>query len=161
MTNQVMNPEMDRKRYSKNKLSANLVLLGILFDVLYFVSLYRSDVGSYYYNILIGASIIYNPIFLLAAFLCSEGVKSRKGNFMPTLLALGVGQIVRIFIIPAQAHVATMTIRKETIQVMGDGQYWFMIVCLVASAVCCVAAGITSFMQNKALNAYLNTIQKR
>lgn len=154
--------KMDRMRYTKNKLSANLVLCAILFDVLYFVNLYRSDVGSYYYTILIGASIVYNLVFLLAAFLCSEGVKSRKGNFMPALLVLGVGQFVRMFIIPAQAH-STMIQGTETL-VMGDGQYYVMIAMLVLSGVCCIAAGVSSFLQNKALNSYLNSIaatQKR
>ena len=60
---------LDRLRYTKNKLAADLVLLAIVFDVLYFVSLYKSDVGQYYYSMLIGVSIIYNLIFLLTAFL--------------------------------------------------------------------------------------------
>lgn len=158
MMNDVKQIEMDRMRYTKNKLSANLVLLAIVFDVFYFVSLYQSDVGSYYYNILIGASIIYNLIFLLAAFLCSEGVKSRRGKYAPLLCALGVGQIVRMFIIPAQAHKASLTINKVETLVMGDGQYWFMIVCLAASAVCCVLAGVTSYLQNKKLQGYLATM---
>lgn len=158
MTNMDVNQiKMDRMRYTKNKLSANLVLCAILFDVLYFVDLYRSDVGSYYYTILIGASIIYNLVFLLAAFLCSEGVKSRKSNFMPALLVLGIGQFVRMFIIPAQAHSALIK-GTETL-VMADGQYFFMIAMLALSGVCCIAAGITSFLQNKSLNSYLNSIQ--
>ena len=58
---------LDRMRYIKNKASSNLAIFAILFDVLYFVNLYKSDVGTYYYSILIGASIIYNLVFLLAA----------------------------------------------------------------------------------------------
>lgn len=38
----------DRMRFIKNKLPANLALLGILFDVFYFVSIYQSDVRDYY-----------------------------------------------------------------------------------------------------------------
>ena len=68
----------DRMRYTKNTLSSTLALLGIVFDVLYFVSIYQSDVGTYYYNILIGASVLYNLIFMLMAFLSSEGVKNYK-----------------------------------------------------------------------------------
>lgn len=150
--------QLDRMRYTKNTLSANLVLLAIVANALYFVSLYQSDVGSYYYNILIGASVIYNLIFMLAAFLCSEGVKSRKGNYLPMLLALGVGQVVRMFIIPAQAHSATTIINKVETLVMSDGQYTYMIVMLAISAVCCIIAGVTSFMQNKKLNDYLKTL---
>ena len=68
--------QRDRMRFTKNTLSSGLALLAILFNVFYFVSIYKSDVGSYYYNILIGASILYNLIFMLTVFLCSEGVKS-------------------------------------------------------------------------------------
>ena len=64
----------DRMRFIKNSLSSNLALLGILFDVFYFVNIYQSDVDVYYYNILIGASIVYNLIFMLAVFLSSEAV---------------------------------------------------------------------------------------
>ena len=52
--------QRDRMRFIKNALSSSLAILGILFDVLYFVSIYQSDVDVYYYNILIGASIVYN-----------------------------------------------------------------------------------------------------
>ena len=48
----------DRMRYTKNTASSRLALLAIVFDVLYFVSIYQSDVGSYYYSIIIGASVI-------------------------------------------------------------------------------------------------------
>ena len=37
---------LDRMRYAKNALSSRLTYLAILFNVLYFVSIYESDVGS-------------------------------------------------------------------------------------------------------------------
>ena len=89
----------DRMRFIKNSLSSNLALLGILFDVFYFVNIYQSDVDVYYYNILIGASIVYNLIFMLAVFLSSEGVKNYKKNYSYLLAVVGLLQIVRIFII--------------------------------------------------------------
>ena len=92
--------KLDRLRYTKNVASSRLAILAILFDVFFFVSIYKSDVGSYYYNILIGASILYNLIFMLAAFLSSEGVKNYKPAFSYLLLALGAIQIARIFILP-------------------------------------------------------------
>ena len=149
MTQSEAQIRMDRMRYTKNKLSANLVLLSIVFNALYFVSLYQSDVASYYYNYLTGASIFYNLVFMLAAFLCSEGVKSRKGNFWPALTVLGAGQIVRMFVIPARAHSAVVTV------VMGNGQYAYIIVCLALSAACCLIAAATSFAQNRALRSYM------
>ena len=146
----------DRMRYTKNTFSANLVLAAILFDVFYFVSIYQSDVGSYYYNMLVGASIIYNLVFLLASFLASEGVKSRGKGYPQLLVVLGLLQIGRIFIIPMQAHAAMI----KDVQVMGNGQFIWCIVCLLASAACCIGGGITSYLNNKTLNDYLKTIEQ-
>ena len=38
----------DRMRYTKDKFAANLILLAILLDALYFISIYKTDVGTYY-----------------------------------------------------------------------------------------------------------------
>lgn len=149
----------DRMRYTKNTLSANLVIAAIVFNVLYFVSIYQSDVGSFYYTILIGGSIIYNLVFLLVAFLASEGVKSRKGGFTGILLVMGVMQIVRMFILPAKAHSAVVTVNSVDIPVMGDAQYTRLLIYLALSAVCCIAAAITSFIQNRMLVQYLQSLE--
>ena len=50
--------QRDRMRFIKNTASSSLAILGILFNVFYFVSIYQSDVGTYYYKILIGVSIV-------------------------------------------------------------------------------------------------------
>ena len=64
--------KLDRMRFTKNTTSSRLALLAIVFDVLFFISVYKSDVDTWYYTILIGASIIYNLVFLLAAFLADR-----------------------------------------------------------------------------------------
>ena len=81
--------QRDRMRFTENTLSSSLALLAILFNVLYFVSIYRSDVGSYYYNIILGASVLCNLLFMLTVFLCSEGVKSYKAAYAYVLLGIG------------------------------------------------------------------------
>ena len=81
--------KLDRMRFTKNTSSSRLALLGIAFNVLYFISVYKSDVKNYYYTILIGASIIYNLVFMLSTFLCSEGVKNYKHSYSLALLVLG------------------------------------------------------------------------
>ena len=96
--------QRDRMRFTKNTLSSGLALLAILFNVLYFVSIYKSDVGSYYYNIRMGASVLYNLLFMLVVFLCSEGVKSYKSSFAWVLLVIGALQIARIFYLPLTAQ---------------------------------------------------------
>ena len=62
MTAEERTIQRDRMRFIKNSLSSSLAILGILFNVFYFVSIYKSDVGSYYYNYIIGISIVYENI---------------------------------------------------------------------------------------------------
>ncbi len=151
----------DRMRYSKDGLSSGLVLMAIVFDVLYFVSIYQSDVGSYYYTWMIGASVIYNLLFLLIAFLSSQGVKNRKSGYGLTLMVLGVMQIVRIFYLPAKAHAATLEIGQDKLQVMGDGQYTYVVICLVVSAVCCVTAAVSNYINNKQLAEHMRQLKNK
>ena len=91
------NIKKDRLRFTKNKMSANLIILSIVANALYFVSIYRTDVGNYYYKLFIGASVVYNLVFMLTAFLSSEGVKNYKIGYCYTAVVLGVLQAARIF----------------------------------------------------------------
>ena len=149
MTPEERTIQKDRMRYTKDKLSANLVLAAIVLDALYFVSIYQTDVGTYYYTWVIGASIIYNLLFMLSAFLASEGVKSRKSGYTPLLIGIGVMQIVRIFYLPAKAHAATVVIQEVEYAVMTD----------TISGICCVAGAITSYINNKTLASYIRSLE--
>lgn len=159
MTAEERSVRRDRMRYVKNSLAANLALLGILFDVLYFVKIYQADVGTYYYTILIGGSIVYNLVFLLAVFLASEGVKNYKSGYTWLLAAIGIGQIVRIFIIPARAHAATTLVGGETVAVMGNGTFTYVVVLLLLSAACLLASAAVNFVRCRELAAHLKTIE--
>lgn len=149
----------DRMRYTKDKLSANLLLGAIVADVLYFVNLYQTDVGSYFYTWQIGASVVYNLIFLLAIFLASEGVKNRLNTYLPVMIAAGIMQFARIFYIPMQAYKAVITIADQQIPVMGKGQFLYMTACLVVSGVLILTACVTSYRSNKTLAAYMKSLQ--
>lgn len=164
MTNRLDNPKtikLDRMRYAKNTFSSRLTYLAILFNVLYFVSIYGSDVGSWYYQILIGASIVYNLVFMLMTFLASEGVKNYKIGYSWLLLAAGAGQIVRIFILPMQAYKATVTISKVTYPVMELPQLTWVIICLAASALCCFVAGVVGVYRSRILAAYNASLEEK
>ena len=145
----------DRMRYAKNKLSSRLALLAIAFNVLFFVSIYKSDVGTYYYTMTIGASVVYNLVFMLIAFLCSEGVKNYKCSYSFVLLALSALQIVRIFIIPGDAH---QTLVAGSL-VMEDGQYTRVVVYLCASAFCLFASAVVNFIKSFALTNHLKKLE--
>ncbi len=144
----------DRLRYTTNKFSAKMTYLGILFNVLYFVNIYQSDVGSYYYSMTIGFSVLCNLIFLLVAFLCSEGVKNYKLGYACTLILLCVIQVARVFGIPRMAHAATVVLNGEETIVMDDKQYVTVIIFLILSAVSCLVAGVNGVIKTHVLTKY-------
>jgi len=161
MTQDELYTKRDIMRFTKDKRSANLVILAIVFDCLYFVSLYSTDVGTWYYTWMIGASIVYNLLFLLAAFLSSESVKNRKTGYSGILIGLGAMQIVRMFYLPAKAHAAVVVVSGEELMAMSDGQYTYVLVCLALSAVCCIAAAVNSYINNKNLAEHMRNIENK
>lgn len=144
----------DRLRFTKNKLSATLCYIAILFNVLYFVNIYSSDVGNYYYSISIGLSVVYNLLFLLFAFLCSEGVKNYSKNFSIFITVIGVLQIGRIFYIPMKAHSAWVKVSEVDVRVMDDKQFTLVVIFLCVSAACAIAAGVIGFIKTVTLENY-------
>ncbi len=149
---------LDRMRYTKNTLASGLALLSILFDVFFFISIYESNVGSWYYNVLMGASILYNLIFLLAAFLSSEGIKNYKISYSYLMIALGIGQIIRIFIYPMRAHAATVTIQEQAVTVMENPQFIRCVLYLVISAACLFVGAFVGMTRSKQLKAHLQSL---
>lgn len=160
-SNDVAVIKKDRLRYSKNKLSSNLTLLAIVLNALYFVSIYKSDVGSYYYSYMIGISVVYNLLFMLTAFLCSEGVKSYKLNYSFVLVALGIAQLVRIFILPLDAKNTEISLGETVETVMQDAQFTRICIYLIASAALCIIAGVTAFIKTRTLTSYQAELDKK
>lgn len=152
---------LDRMRYTKNSLAAGLALCAIVFDVLYFANVYESNVGSWYYNILMGASILYNLIFMLATFLSSEGIKNYKVGYGFLMIALGIGQIVRIFIYPVRAHAATVTIQEQAVTVMGGKQFTLCVVYLLISAACLIVGAVIGIARSRALKAHIASLDAK
>ncbi len=180
----------DLMRYKKNTSASLLTYLAIVCDCLFFVSVYSSDFGSattadktvVFYQWLIGISVVYNLLFLLAGFLASEGVKNYKLGYSFLLFALGLGQLVRIFIIPVIARfggisemfenglfeelstdiaASVLETTGRTVPIIEQGQFFYMCICLVASAAFCIVAGAIGFIKSTTLNSYLNELKKR
>lgn len=152
--------KLDRMRYIKNTASSRLCYLAILLNVLYFVSIYKSDVGTWYYQILVGSSIVYNLLFMLMAFLASEGVKNYQENFSWLLYVLGILQIARIFLIPMQALSAVVTVNGAETVVMGNAQFVRVLIYLIGSAVCLIAAAFINQQKARALKSHLASLEK-
>ena len=147
----------DRMRFTKNKASANLTYLAILLNVLYFVSIYSVNL-SYFYTINMGASVVYNLLFLLTAFLASEGVKNYKLSLSVVLVVIGALQIVRIFKIPMEAASTLVVVDSVERYVMEAPQFIYTVILLIGSAACCICAGILGIIRTKALREYVNSI---
>ena len=152
---------LDRMRFTKNSLPASLALLAIIFNVLYFANIYESNVGSWYYNILMGASILYNLVFMLAAFLSSEGIKNYKIGYAYLMIALGIGQIIRIFIYPMRARAATVTIQEQAVTVMETKQFTICVVYLVISAACLLIGAVIGAARSKALKDHVASLDAK
>jgi len=152
---------LDRMRFTKNTTSANLALLAIIFNVCFFISIYESDVGSWYYTILVGGSILYNLIFMLAAFLSSEGIKNYKIGYSYLMIVLGIIQIARIFIYPVKAHNTVVTIQEQAVTVMGGGQFARTVLYLVLSAACLFAGAVVGIIRSRALAGHLATLESK
>lgn len=155
MASNVIDVKKDRLRYTKNTFSSTITYLAILFNVLYFVRIYQSDVGNYYYTITIGISVLCNLLFLLIAFLCSEGLKNYKISYAYTVLVIGVFQLIRILGIPTDAHNTVITLAGEEIQVMTDDQFYYCVICLLISALACFIAGAVGIYKTVTLRNYM------
>ena len=151
----------DRMRFKKNKLSANLTLLAILLNVLYFVNIYQNDAGSYYHNYMIGISVVYNLIFMLVAFLSEESVKNYVKKYSIPLLILGVIQIVRIFILPLAAHTYINPEAGFAEPPMGNGQFTYLVILLIASSACLIAAAVINVVKCTALESHMKMLEGR
>ena len=158
MTKDVNLIKKDRMRFTKNTLASSLCYLAILFNVLYFVSIYSTNIGSYYYNMDIGMSVIYNLLFLLFTFLCSEGIKNYSKGYSIFVAIVGALQIMRIFYIPLKAHTSTVSISGVETIVMDDKQFAYVIACLSISAACAIAAGVIGYIKTAVLENYKKEI---
>ncbi len=142
----------DRMRYTKNTLSSSLCYLAILFDVFYFVNIFSTDVGTYYYTISIGVSVIWNLLFLLAAFLASEGIKNYKRFHSILIIAIGSLQFVRIFGIPLNAlNDFVVNANKNA---MDLSQFITLTVFISLSGILCIAAGVIGLVKINTLENY-------
>lgn len=149
----------DRMRFSKNKLSSSLTYLAILANAFYFVCIYKSNVSSFYYKAVIGVSVVYNLIFMLAAFLSSEGIKNYKFAYGIVLIVLGALQLLRIVYYPMQGHAATYQKGEEVLQVMSDGQFVRVVIYLCVSAALLIAAGIIGIVRSNTLQRFNEEIE--
>lgn len=151
--------KLDRMRYVKDSTPSTLAIIAIVFDVLYFVLIYKTN-SPYFYNWSIGGSIIVNLLFMLLGFWCSIEVKSYHGKFGYVMILLGIVQIIRIFIYPMGAHNATVLINDIPTSVLNDAQFIKSVAYLCIAAVMMIVGGLISIKNSKTLQNHLNSLKK-
>ena len=141
----------DRMRFVTNKLSSTLAILAILLNVFYFVSLYKTN-HTFFYKFEIGISVLINLVFMLAVFLCSEGVKNYNKNYSIALIVIGVIEIVRIFFMPMSALKA---------EAMGASQFTRIVVYLASAAAFLIASGTIGLIRSLTLANYKKSLEEQ
>ena len=154
----------DIMRYKKNKIGANLALLGLALGCLYFLVLYaqvKND--NFYYKWPIAIDVIYNLFFLLFVFLFSEQVKNYNRKMFPFQLVLGGMQIVRIFWLPLAGITETAYCHIVGVEFTGAaitaGTFTVMTVCLAASGACIIASAIVGFIRARSVEAFVKKVE--
>ena len=146
--------KIERMAYTKDKIPSWLALLAIIANVLFFVSIYRTNLSAYY-NYTIGVSVLTNLLFMLATFLCSEGVKTYKKSFGIAMIVLGAIEIGRIFFFPYKGITTIESTTNEP--VMAANQFAFTVICLSLAAVLLVVGGIISIRDSRVLENSLKS----
>ena len=156
------------QRYKKNKLAANLALLGIVFCCAYFIVLYaqvRND--GYYYKWPIAVDVIYNLFFLLFVFLFSEQVKNYNRKLFWLQMIFGGMQFVRTMWLPLAGIAGNLTVYPSLAGVSFNpdnvpltvGAFLCMVLFLSASGVCVILSGIFGFIRSKSLENFNKKIE--
>lgn len=153
---QAVNPviQNDIMRYKKNKLGANLALLGLAFGCVYFIVLYAQvKNGNYYYKWPIAIDVIYNLFFMLFAFLLSEQVKNYDSKLFWLQMVLGAMQIIRIFWLPLAGVTQTAYTVLADVEfkqaVLKTGTFMALVISLACSGACIIASGIIGLLRSK------------
>lgn len=154
----------DIRRYKKNKLASSLALLGIVFACIYFMFLYAEVKNKdFYYYWPIAIDVVYNLIFLLVIFLCSEQVKNYDRKMFYVQIALGVMQFVRIFWLPLAGITETAYVKLAGVEfnglsgykpVLSNGTFAILLIGLAGSGACVIASAIVGFVRSKSLENF-------
>jgi hypothetical protein len=150
----------DIMRYKKNKLGANLALLGLALGCLYFLVLYAQVKNNdFYYTWEIAFDVVYNLFFLLFVFLFSEQIKNYKRKLFVFQIIVGLLQFARIFWLPLKGITSVYVSGGVDITVLTVGSFIAMAVFLAASGACVIASSIVGFVRSKNVESFTKKLE--
>ncbi len=138
---------VDRMRYSKDKLPFALCMLGLSFNVAYFVAMYKNPVPVS--DVTTGLDILYNIIFMMIVFLGGEKAKAYVRSWSYVIGSLGIVQFLRVLLLPAHF------LRLEQLT---PAEHTWLVLFLAASGTSLIIAGIVSHIHSTMLIRHLQSI---
>lgn len=129
-----------RMKYQKDTRSSMLCILSLLFNVYYFISVFRS--GDITPDVIMGLDVVVNIVFMMLVFLTSEKLKAYTPKWNRIAAALGVFEALRVFILPLHYHKLGM---------LTGGLYTGAVATLLLSAFCLIGAGINATINGRML----------
>lgn len=150
----------DIMRYKKNKLAANLALLGIVFACAYFIVLYAQvKNNNFYYKWSIAFDVIYNLFFLLFVFLFSEQVKNYNRKMFVVQMIVGALQIARIFWLPLEGIMNTYASGAGDVTVISVPTFICMTVFLALSGAFVIASAVIGYIRSKEVESFTQQLE--
>lgn len=140
----------DRMRFVTNGLSSTLALAAVLLNVFYFVSIYKTN-NAFFYQIDIGLSVLLNLVFMLAVFLCSQGVKNYNKKHSIALIVIGAIEIARIFFLPLSAY---------TGEAMDSSQFVRVVAYLATASALLLTSGVIGVIRSVKLAEYKKSLEQ-
>ncbi len=140
---------LERMRYKPDRLASRLCLASVVCCAVYFTALYETQ--SVVPDMLMGADILLNILFLLAGFLAAEKAKVYSRGWSFIMLGMAAGQFARCLWLPEH---------YRALEQLAGGAYSITLVSLLASAALMLAAGIASCINSTALARYLKEAGK-
>lgn len=132
-------------KYKRNSLSYSLILIGLFFNIIYFIKLYQEN-DLYFYNISMGISVIYNLMFMLFVFLSAENIKVYSIFYSLFSIFIGILQIIRIGFIPKKAF---------DNNIINSEDFKFLAAFLLLSSIFLILGGIISVIKSYKLKRFL------
>ena len=133
----------ERMQYQPDKLSYLLCTLSIIFNMIYFVSIYTNrDVTP---DVTIGADVLINIIFMMIIFLAGEKLKGYEKKWNIYVILVGIVQISRILFVPRHFNELEMLVGIK---------YTLSIVWLLTSGILLLLAGINSTINGRILSSF-------
>ena len=138
----------ERMKYQKDTRSSALCLLGIAFNVYYFISVFRND--AVVPDVFMGVDVLTNIIFMMLAFLVSEKLKVYAKGWNGLALMLGLAELARIFVLPE--HYRRLGMMTGTL-------YWGAVVSLGLAGLSLILAYLNSTENGRLLKIQAKTAE--